>query len=151
MNQKLLKFSMDIAVSTSIYDEFQDATYVTITDDEKGWMFQAGQHAKNAEDCMQKLFWESVCCAMAHREAILTAKVCIEIDCAEFSGGLNCKLLKEEGNHYKWTPKLNEDVEKIMKQLRNEISDMLYRLAHAYYNGAAIEEVGEHHVIYLRY
>lgn len=119
--------------------------------DAKDWQFQAAKNARAVDNWLQKLFWESVCCATADSETVLTSTVEIDIVCAEFEGHFEWRLLQEANGHSAWTPELSAHIETIGKQLRLELAEMLCSMATAYYTGGAVEEVGEHYVIHLRY
>ena len=140
---------LTIMVNTRGLDTFQDVVHVVMDSDAEGWKFQGAKYAKAVDDCLQKLLWESVCCAIAHSDLIITSEVEIVIHCAEFEGHLICPMLQEADGHSQWTPALSDQIKKNSQQLRFELAEMLERMATAYYASGATEEVGEHYVFSL--
>ena len=150
MKEKFLKVCLKISILTGNLDFFQDAVYLTMAPDAGDWPFQARQNANNAVNCMQKLFWESICCATAESKAALTSEVLIDIQCGEFEGGLERWLVDETDGYFAWTPALSLQIELVSGQLRKEIAEMLCNLAHVYYSGS-LEELGGQNEFRLRY
>lgn len=150
MKEKFLKLMLTIMVNTDRLDTFQDDVHVAMGSDTKDWRFQGAKCAKTVDDCLQKLLWESVCCAMSYSDPSITSKVEIAIHCAEFEGRLISPILQETDGHSHWTPALSEQIKKASQQLRLELAEMLERMADAYYTGGAVEGVGEYYVFRLR-
>ena len=150
MKEKILKLMLTIMVNTRGLDTFQDAVHVAMDSDAEDWKFQGAKNAKAVDECLQKLLWESVCCAISYSEPIIPSKVEIVIHCAEFEGHLISPILQETDGHSQWTPTLSDRIKKVSQQLRFELAEMLERMAAAYYVGGAVEGVGECYVFSLR-
>lgn len=150
MKRDLLKIHLNIEVETANLDTFPDAVDVTLSDAPKDWRFQTGQEAAKAVNCVNKLFWESVCCAASQSDDAITSKVRIEIQCPEFSGGFHRQLVEARSNYSGWSPELSKDIAQVSEQIRHELADMLQNLAAAYYLGADLKS-GEHYAFGLRY
>lgn len=149
MTEKILKLILTIMVDTCGLDTFQDVVHVAMDSDAEDWKFQGAKYAKAVDDCLQKLLWESVCCAIVYSGPVIASEVEIIIHCAEFEGHLICPILQETDGHSQWTPELSEQIKKTSQQLRFELAEMLEKIAAAYYTGGAVEEVGEHYVFSL--
>ena len=141
---------LTIMVNTDRLDTFQDDVHVAMGSDTKDWRFQGAKCAKTVDDCLQKLLWESVCCAIAYSDPAITCNVEIAIHCAEFEGYFKGELLQEADSHSQWTPALSEQIKETSQQLRLELAEMLERMAAAYYVGRTVEGVGERYVFSLR-
>lgn len=149
-NIRDLKLGIVIEVLTTNLDSFTDNVFVKLSDNPAEWRFHPAQEAANIENCINKLFWESACCAFAHSDDAITSEVSIDIQCAEFSGSFHRELVEKHSNHVSWTPELSKDIEQVSGEIRRELSEMLYNLAQMYYTGAA-EEAGEHYAFCYRY
>ena len=150
MKEKYLKVCLQISILTGNLDVFRDSVYLTMSPDAGDWPFQAGQNANNAVICMRSLFWESVCCAYAESKTALSSGSLIDIQCAEFEGSLERRLVNETDGYFAWTPALRVQIELVSVQLRKELAEMLCKLAHVYYSGS-LEELGDQNGFRLRY
>lgn len=145
-----LKIALFIEMHTSTLDYFDDAVYLTLSNDPRRLHYQAGEYAEAIVNCSLKLFWESYACAVSTSEKRGHSTVMISINCAEFSGKFELKLVDEKQGYANWSPELEQHITNVSEQMRKELADMLYNLATEYYHGNA-RKVGVHYAFSNRY
>lgn len=150
MKGKYLTVRVNISVATVNLDFFQDVVYLTMSPDAGEWPFQAGWKANNAINCMQKLFWVSVCCVSAEPTTAFSSVALIELQCPEFVGGLERQLVDEKDGHFAWTPELSRQIDTVSGVLRKEFARILCDLANSYYSGS-LRKLGGQNEFRLRY